>query len=246
MHAPKVSAAIDFDATTTVETANTKAKFALETRVHVWVDGERARVEYRPGSKSPAPTGRVLLTSDGARTIHRFDPDAESCGRWPMDGQDQTTGGFINPALGTPSNLTVNKAIDERGPKMLGFGTRHIGYLITYDSRVTQGDHLPDRHHTLTEEFFIATSLKDPGFSIWLSGTPHTGDRDLDRNISATMEAPSGALLKRVTTATIEAAGRTQTGSTVLEVTRIGRKAAPAQIFDAPFTCKRDDPADRS
>jgi hypothetical protein len=89
------------------------------------------------------------------------------------------------------------------------------------------------------EEYWIAPALTDPAFAIWLKVDPHTGDTELDGKVATAMKVPKGTVLKHLQETTVVVAnGKTQTGTSLLEVTQLERKTEPARSFAAPFECR--------
>jgi len=97
-------------------------------------DGERARIDFLDDAGKP--DGSYLITIDGGKTFVLGDGEKAVCARWSASQFWATAGGvlenaqrFANAKL---SDAKVVKVLDEAGPEIHGFATRHVRLVSTY------------------------------------------------------------------------------------------------------------------
>ncbi len=239
--------AIVFTAVTKVGGSKARLLALLDATVRGWVDGDRGRVEFLESRNGAWPAGSILWTGDGGRTVRFYDLEDRKCRAWvPIGGAPA----FPQPPAGTPAapeNLRVEKALDEPGPEMLGFATRHYRFRVAYDTAVG-GASSPRRLHTESvEELWTAPELTDAALSMWLSTrASRGGSASFEEKLGAAMADVYGAPLKRVIVARTELEGRApQAITTTTEVTQLRREPLDAAMLREPFPCKILKPEDR-
>lgn len=202
------------------------------------VDGDHGRIEFlKSGIGNPA-SGSVIVTADGARTATLFDVVRHACGDAPTPA---AASGGMRAQAASPvkfDNLTVDKTLDEPGPKRFGLATRHLRYAISYDVRPGAGS-ANMLHAAIQAELWVAPKLTDAAYALWLQPVPHTGNADADRRIAAQMGDVAGAALERIQRTTLQAGpAAALTTTSKLAVTRLAMKKPGASALAPPFACR--------
>jgi hypothetical protein len=161
------------------------------------------------------------MTTDGAKSTTLYNVEDHSCGDLPVPGSAVTGARAQAPTQMRYENLTVEKTLDEPGPKIHGAATRHLRYAIAYEAHAG-GDSGKSLRGSIASEVWVAPALNDGAFAMWLGAAPRTGNPDADRRIADGMVAAKGAALKRIQRTTLRAeGGKEQTSTTTLEITRL-------------------------
>jgi hypothetical protein len=232
-------AGVTFTATARVESPAGRLAGLEDSTVRGWVDGEKGRVEFVDSRNPATPKGDVLLTTDGGRTIRYFDLGHGECRRWDARLPRETRVGPGSPVSTKFVNVRVAKTVDEGGPEVAGFPTRHYRVESAYDT-VIEGPGSANRSHTSTvEDLWIAEGLRDSGFGAWLTtGIPGAAAGELGAKLAAISAGIIGAPLKRVSVTSVAFPGRKPvTTTTRVEVIRLRRESVPPASFDPPLDC---------
>ena len=236
------SAGAQFSAVTRNEMTGGRFPAFGNSSVRGAVEGDRGRLEYLAGGIGSLPKGTVVVTTDGARTQKVYNVEEHTCG-------DSTSAPGSTPmraqaaSLARYENLDVQKTLDETGPKIHGIATRHLRYAITYD--VHAGDAAKPVHGTIDSELWLAPTLSDAAFGLWLAAAPRTGNPDADQRIAAGMGDARGAALKRVQRTSVQPeGGKAQATTSTLEVTKLAIGRHGDKALAPPFTC-RNTPSGR-
>ncbi|HWC66054.1 MAG TPA: hypothetical protein VG777_08220, partial [Thermoanaerobaculia bacterium] len=129
-------AGVTFTATTRVESPAGRLAGLEDSTVRGWVDGEKGKVEIVESRNPATPKGDVLLTTDGGRTIRYFDLGRRECRLWNGRLPRETRVGPGSPVSTTFVDVRVEKTVDEAGPEIAGFPTRHYRVESAYDTRI--------------------------------------------------------------------------------------------------------------
>jgi len=225
----------EFTAVTRNQTTGTRFPAIGDATVQGVVDGERGRLEYLKSGLGSLPQGTVLITDDGAKTRKLYNARDHSCG----DALAPTA----QAAAPVYQHLKVDKILDEPGPKMHGVPTRHLRYSIAYDLTSGSGASAQSHPGTIATEVWVAPSLTDPAFALWLTSSPHTGNADADRQLADTMKDFPGAALKRIQQTTLNLGeGKQQNATSTMEVTHLVRHRPDAKALAPPFECRMPTP----
>jgi Domain of unknown function (DUF4412) len=237
--AAPAAAGIHYQATTSVQPAKGEAQ---TMQVEAWVDGDKAKVEFRDSSNPMTPAGTYMVTQDAGKTLFLVNPEQKTYAEWNLDQMLQTLGGVMH-AMGPMLKLEfsdpkVEKLAEEGGPTMLGLPTTHYRYRTTYESSIRiMGMHRSSTVDRL-QDLWMTQSLGAPGLGVWLrKGGPATGDPDLDKMISAEMSKMQGFPLKsvEVSTSTDDKKGQQTVTRSQMEVTALDRDVSvPPANFVVP------------
>jgi hypothetical protein len=239
--AAAASGGVVFTATSKSESPTLKSASLADTSVRGWADGPRGKVEIRAG-RNPSK-GTVLLTDDGGKTARLFDPAAKSCRSWP-DRRPSEAAASRPGVSASVSNFHLDASPAGPGPKIAGVATRHYRFEIGFDSTTSAMGSSLRSHIEKTEDLWAAEEIEEPGLRLWLNvASPTTGDPAADRKIARALDAVPGAILKRVTTASLSSdSGPNLETTTVVRVTKLERKPIAPAVFAAPFACAEGSP----
>jgi len=132
------------------------------------------------------------------------------------------------------STPKVEKLVDEKGPKMLGFKTQHYRFRTTYTMSMNFMGMSQSTETEQIEDVWTVDELDDEGLNVWLNQqNMRTGNKELDKLLEAEMGKISGFPLKRVVITTEKQAdGPAEKQTITTEITSL-RKASPS---DSEFT----------
>jgi hypothetical protein len=236
-------AGAEFTAVTRNEITGARLPSIGNATVRGRVDGERGQLEYLDSGLGSLPKGSIVVTTDGAHSSRLYNVKNNECSDLPAPGG---TSGMRAQAPTTLryDNLSVEKTLDEPGPKMHGAATRHVRYTIAYEAHGA-GDAGKALHGSITSEAWVAPALTDPAFALWLGSAPRTGNADVDRRIAEGMADAKGAALKRIQRTTLRPeGGKEQTSTTTLEVTHLSMRRPSSKALAPPFACRIAPPRD--
>lgn len=231
-------AAIRYETVTVVTTEGQKP---LETRAEGWIEGDKARIEFRDSGNPMMPAGDYLITTDGGTTVYLVDPEEKTYSEFDLEQLFASLGAVMESMGGMVdlevSDLEVVKLAEETGPTLHGYDTTHYRYRTSYTMTMRiMGMSRPNTVER-TQDIWSTDALDDAAFSVWLQKTPRTGFEDIDELIDAEMSKVDGVALKmEETSVTTGKKGRNQTRSTTsMEVTDLERGVGvPASHFEVP------------
>jgi hypothetical protein len=194
-------AAVHYQATTTTDNPQgDDPKMVVEA----WIEGEKARIEFRESGNPLAPPGAFLVTQDGGRNLFIVNPEERTFARWDIEAMLRTAGAVLEGMGGLVkiefSDPQVEKLLDEDGGVVAGLATRHLRYRNAYSMQFRV---LGMRNASQVEsvvDYWVSNALTDAALGVWLrSDPPRTGNEDLDRLIGSEMGKIEGFPLKIVT-----------------------------------------------
>lgn len=217
-----------------------RPKGRMRMLVEGWVEGDRARIEFRESDNPIMGAGTYLLTQDGGRTLLLVDPEEKTYSRWDLEAMMGAAGALMEgmgPLLNVQiSEPAVEKLLDEDGGAIHGRPTRHYRYRTTYTMKVKVMGMGSESAIEQIQDLWSTTDLADAGLGVWLRTSPRqTGIEDIDRLIAAEMERVQGFPLKtEVVATTTDKKGRQNVTRTRQEVTLLESASPEAAIFEVP------------
>lgn len=239
MTAMTVSAGMRYESLT--RTLDDKGKAQQEYKVTSWVDGDRARIEFREAKGAPAmPDDGYLITTDGGNHMVMVNPKDKQYMEWDLDAMLQTLG-ELQQATGGMVKIDFSDASAEYGGASPGEAI--LGYPTTRHT-MTTGYTLAMKVMGMTQrmtvkadtESWTTDELSAPGFGAWLrKAPPKTGDPDLDTLFQGLAGKIDGVVLRSVTRAvTTDKKGRERHSTTTTEVQSIEEVATADDMFQVP------------
>jgi hypothetical protein len=232
-------AAVRFEATTvsTDEKGREQEQFVVEA----WVDGERARVEFRDSGLDMVSKGSYLVTTDGGQVVFMVDPEKQTYSRWDLDALLQAVGNLSAMSGGMVQmkfdNADVEDLGNQPGEPVAGLSTRVYRFQSTYDMRMKVMGFKKAYHVESDEEIWASPELDDPGFGAWLRKSPaKTGDSDLDGMVAALARDIDGFPVKAITVSRMtDDKGKTSVTRRVMEVTELEEVSSiSSERFEVP------------
>lgn len=204
------------------------------------VDGQKARIDFESRQGGGVPDGGYLITRDGGRIIYMVNPKEKTYMEWDVDKLAgmansimQNSGGMLNM---TVTNHKSEKLLDEKGPKLLGYPTRHYKFSTSYSMEMSVMGFKQKSDVETEQEIWAGQKLGDDAFSLWNRITSFkTGLEDVDKLIAAETGKVKGFPLKTVVISrTTDKKGRTQTTESTTEITEIKKLTPAGSLFEIP------------
>lgn len=201
-----------------------------------WIDGNKARIEIVESANPMLPQQSYLISSDGGQTLFLVNPRDRTYSRWDINAMIGLAGGAMDMMGMSFTTPNVEKLVDEPGPNLLGFSTRHYRFLTTYALNMNFLGIRKSTEFKQEEDIWATDQLKDEGFNAWLNQRPNkTGNAKFDKLIEAELSKIRGFPLKRISVTTQkDSDGNTVTIKTITEVTSLSKADIPSGFFERP------------
>lgn len=238
MIASPALAAIHYQATTETSGEGQRMKMVVEG----WVDGEKAKVEFKDSDNPIMGKGTYMLTKDGGQTLVLVDPKEKTYATLDLDGLLKGVGAMMNSMGGLfkmeVSNPKVVQVLDEDGGAVAGLPTRHIQSKHSYSMQVKVLGRTQATEVEAVQDMWVTNAISDRGLGAWLrKAPPKTGHEAIDKLIAAEAGKVEGFPLKTETVSTSRSdKGKATTSRTTMQVTELDTAAAapPASAFEVP------------
>jgi hypothetical protein len=193
--------AVHYQATTTTDGPQGES---VKMVVEGWIDGEKARIEFRESGHPLAASGSYLVTLDGGRNVFLVNPEERTFTRWDVEAMLklagsvlQGMGSLVKIEFGEPQ---VERLLDEDGGQVAGLATRHLRFRTAYSTQVKVLGMKQASQTESTQDLWVTGELTDLGLGVWLRAEPpRTGNENLDRLIASGLGTIQGFPLKAVT-----------------------------------------------
>jgi hypothetical protein len=129
-------------------------------------DDKQARFDFLPAGQKTTANTPYMLTVDGGKNwiIGDSHKDKPSCAQVDLVEFFQKVGGtltnldaLVNPKISTPK---ITKLLEQDGPKMLRFPTKHVRVQITADAKASFLFKKYEYAIKITDDIWYATNLK--------------------------------------------------------------------------------------
>ncbi len=236
--AAPASAAIHYQATTDTDGGGQQMKMVVEG----WVDGGKAKVEFKDSDNPLMGDGTYLLTKDGAQTLVLVNPKEKTYAVFDVSAMVGMAGAMMN-SMGSMFKMEVvdpkvETVVDEDGGAVLGLPTRHLRFEHSYGMKVKVLGMTQASEVEQTQDVWVTTAVRDPGLGAWLRASPpKTGVEAFDKLIAAQIGRIEGFPLKTETVSTSRTdKGKATTTRSTMQVTELDADAAPppASTFEVP------------
>jgi hypothetical protein len=233
---PVLAAGLIFEGTTTTQ----QARRSEVTQVRLSVQADKARLDFLEGGKVSSSAGGYLFTTDAGQTITMVDNEAKCYAAVDLNQMGAMAGQVVKASGGLVgldvTDQSVEMLVDERGPDMHGYPTRHRRFKTCYTMHVSILG--IKRRSTVVneEEAWVTAELTAGGFDMWRRrGQMQTGIESLDQLIQAEAAKREGIPLKRiVSSTTTDGKGKSETTTTTTEVTSVKQATLPDSLFSIP------------
>lgn len=230
-------AGVHYKSTTRTQDASERSR---DIQVEGWVDGGKAKVEFKESGNPAFQAGTYLLTRDGGEQIYLVNPEDKTYARFDLEAMMgmvgsmlQGMGGLVKFEVSEPK---VEKLAEDDGGKIVGLSTRRYKFRTSYTMSVKIFGMGQPSAVVTDQEVWATEDLSDAGFGIWLrKAPPRIGNENLDRLINAEMQKIQGWPLKMVVTSTSTGKkGKAATTRTTMEVTQLEKTSVPDSAFVLP------------
>jgi len=208
--------------------------------VHLKVDGDKAKVEWAEGRNPSGGKGGYLLTTDGGKTMYMVNPSEKTYMKWDMEKMLQMAGGVMQAMKGIVdvkiTEYKVEKELDESGPSLLGYPTRHYKFVTRFTTETAVFGRKQTNTSVNEQEIWTTTKLKAGGFSVFEKmASQRVGFADVDKVIEAERaKGVKGIPLKTVTTTNSGTPEKPRITKAVTEVTELKETDIAAAEFVIP------------
>jgi len=209
--------------------------------VEGWVNGDKARVEFKESGNPMAKSGTYLITKDGGKTLYLVNPEDKTYALWDLNAMLGFLGGVMNgvgPILKFEfTDPKVEKVSEDDGGALLGYPTRHYKFRTSYSMKMKVFGIGRSADTATDQEVWATSKLTDPGLKVWLRhDPPRTGNEQFDKLIAAETEKQrvTGFPLKTVSTTTSTQNGKQTVTHHTMEVTSLESKSIPDSSFEIP------------
>lgn len=221
----------------------TSSDAGMNMEVRAWSDGDHGRVEFASSDSEYLPRGSYLLTRDRGHTVFLIDPAKRTYAVWDIDALFATLGQVLDSAQGIVeldfSDVEAEDLGDEAGGTLLGHATTKKTWRTAYTMDMKVMFMKQSHRMDTTTEAWLTHRPAHAALSMWFTvRPPTTGDPDLDRVLTQSMERIDGMPLKVVQRSTMTdnkkkgRAGKTTT--TTMEITALREQAVDAALFVMP------------
>jgi hypothetical protein len=211
-----------------------------EQTIRLQADGEKARIEWVAGRSPAGGKDGYMLTTDGGKTLYMVNPSERTFMKWDMEKMMQMAGGMMQAMKGFMSvkvtEYNVEKTLDEAGPSILGYPTRHYKFVTRFTSESTVFGRKQTTTSVNEQEIWSTTKFRDGGLSVFEKMTSRrVGYADVDKMIEAERaKGVKGIPLKVITTTNSGTAEKPRLSKSVMEVTELKETGIAASVFDIP------------
>lgn len=213
----------------------------------ITIDGDKARIDTYPNSDMQAKNVPYILTVDGGKTWLLQENKAENpvCTKWDTREFFIAAGQLLHFASKL-TNAEVSEAkfdvvLDEPGPEMLGYKTRHLQLVSSINAKV-KILLLVKREFTLTfeDEIWMSPELKlHPIEQAWIDAMSETGYANVDRLSKQWNEKVPGTVVKMISDVTLHNVTKDKKDQKKerVEITKLEQLESadlPAETFKVP------------
>lgn len=209
--------------------------------MEAWIEGANAKFAFTEGNPK-APKGGYMLTKDGGKTMFMVNPNDKTYLKWDMaammGGAMQMMKGMMQMKVSDPK---VEKILDEKGPDILGYATRHIKFKTTYSMEMSMMGMRNANSVVTEEEMWVTDKIGDAAVQAFreFAAGMKLPDEELEKLVRAQKDKVKGFPLKMISSnSTTGNDGRAQTSVTTMEVTKIENQTVPASTFEIPADYK--------
>jgi hypothetical protein len=228
-----------FESTATTEGAGPRGSNV--TRVHAWVDGANAKIEFQSGDATGMfGAGTYILAAADSNTTYFVDPKEQTVAEINLDQVFGMVNTMLDASAGMVqlsfSDFSSEKLDEGPGEPILGYRTTRYKYRTAYTMSVKVLG--MGRANTLSteNEFWCTNDIDADGFSAWLRPDRfRTGNADIDNLIQQQYaEVDCLPLRSHVVSTSAGERGRANTTTVMTEVTVLREESIPAATFEVP------------
>jgi hypothetical protein len=211
-----------------------------EQTTRVKIDGDKAKIEWVEGRNPSGEKDGYMLTTDGGKTLYMVNPSEKTYMKWDMEKMMQMAGGMMQAMKGFMdvkiTEYKVEKALDEAGPAILGYPTRHYKFVTRFTTETTVFGRKQTSASVNEQEIWSTTKFRDAGFAVFEKMVPQrVGFADVDKVIEAERtKGMKGIPLKVITTTNSGTTEKPRLSKATMEVTELKETGIAASEFAIP------------
>lgn len=232
-----------YEALTTTQSDNKRLND--EMKVHAWIDGPKAKIEFATGQKGGFFTpGSYLLTQDAGETVYLVNPEDRTYASFDLDKMLSAAGQVMNMMNETGgvmklefTDITSEKLLEEGGGTLLGHDTTHYRYKTGYTMQMAVMGFKQQNRTEMLQDVWSTDDYDAAGFSVWLRPDRRfkTGHEGLDELMNTEWSKISGFPLKTVmVSTTTNKKGKTMQQTSTTEVTTLREETIADTTFELP------------
>jgi hypothetical protein len=228
-------AGLTFTSVTRTE-GDDKASHLQKMTVKAAVQVTQGKFEIEHSGNPLLPSGSYLLTKNGGATLQLVHPKTKTYQDLDIKSMAALAQHAANVTFANPK---VQKVLDEDGPKILEYPTRHCKLLISYSIMGTG----PITEVTVEEEVWICQKFNDIALGVMAKFTDFkTGNQLIDDLMTVEKAKLQGFALKSIVTTTTKNPGKNTpvSGKVETEITDIKETNIDASVFQVPADYKED------
>jgi hypothetical protein len=214
--------------------------------VRFMAEDEMARVEFVQGPGMGGKDG-YFVTRDGGNTFYIVNPKEKTYMKFDMAQMAQAGAGVMQAMKGVAqmkiSDPKVDKVLDEAGPSILGYPTRHYRLVTTYAMEMSFFGRKNVTKVVNEEDIWATTKFKFGGLKAWASKQQvRTGNEELDKLVDARKDMIQGLYLKHaVVNKSTDANKRETVTRHTTEVSEIKEGRLAQALFEMPAGYKEEN-----
>jgi hypothetical protein len=198
------------------------------------VEDANARMEWIEGRDSSAPTKGYLVTRDAGKTLYMVNPDDKTYMKWDVAAMAQMAAGLVNMKV---KDYKVEKVLDEDGPTILGYPTRHYKFVTSYSMEMAMFGMKKTTTGKNEQELWTTTKINPSALAVFekMAVRPTAGFGDLQKVIEAEKtKSVKGFPLKTVTTMDSGTPERPKITKSIMEITELKEGRIAVSEFEMP------------
>jgi len=213
-----------------------RAGQAQASTVKGWVHGDNARVEFVESGNPMMAKGGYMLTKDGGANLFFVNPKEKTYSKFDVESMGQMAGGVGKMMNMKFSDVKTEDLGEEMGAVIVGLPTTHYKFRVSYTMSMSFMGMKQSSKIVQDKEVWAAPKLVEAALGIWLrKSPPKMGDEEFDKLVRAQAGRIQGFPLKTITKqTTTDKNGKTETTTTIMEVTKLELDMIPNVSFDVP------------
>ena len=213
-----------------------RAGQAQASTVKGWVHGDNARVEFVESGNPMMAEGGYMLTKDGGANLFFVNPKEKTYSKFDLESMGQMAGGVGKMMNMKFSDVKTEDLGEEMGAVIVGLPTTHYKFRVSYTMSMSFMGMKQSSKIVQDKEVWAAPKLVEAALGIWLrKSPPKMGDEEFDKLVRAQAGKIQGFPLKTITRqTTTDKNGKTETTTTIMEVTKLDLDMIPNVSFDVP------------
>ena len=209
---------------------------AANNSIHALIDGTKARIEFVESGNPMMGKGSYLLTEDAGKKVYIVNPEQKAYSEWNMDAMMGMAGGMMGMMNMKVKDQKVEKLLEEKGERILGYPTTHYKFRTAYTMEMKFMGMHQSTSTVKEEDIWTTKSLPDAAFAFaGMRRDMKSGNAELDKLIASEMGKAQGFPLRIISAQhTTDPRGQQQESKVTMEVTSLKQVNPAASQFQLP------------